>query len=216
MKLYQISGLGANQKVFKNLQLSPDLEVVCIPWLQPEKEETLAHYTERMAEEINVNEDFLLMGVSFGGIIAKEMNRFLNPKYNLLISTIKDRSEMPAYMKFSSFSHIHKMIPPQFFTSDNFLSYSVFRKMYRARVPDLKEIFEFRDPYYLKWSMDQIVNWKNEVELKNFTHYHGDKDIVFPFSNIHDAVKIEGGSHVMVMRNAKKLSELITKKLMEI
>ena len=216
MKLYQISGLGANQKAFKNLQLSPDLEIVYIPWLQPEKEETLAHYTERMAESINVNEDFLLMGLSFGGIIVNEMNRFLDPNYNFLVSTIKDRSEMPAYMKFSSFSQAHKVIPSRFFTSDGFLSYSVFRKMYSARIPELKEVFEFRDSYYLKWSMDQIVNWKNEKELLNFTHYHGDKDIVFPFSNIHDAVKIEGGSHVMVMRNAKKLSELINQKLQEI
>lgn len=216
MKLYQISGLGANEKVFKNLQLSSDLEIINLPWLQPEKNETLEHYAERMAEGIDFNEEFMLMGVSFGGIITKELNRFLNPRFNFLISTIKNRSEMPAYMKFSSISNAHKIIPPQFFTSDTIISYSVFRKLYKSRMNDLNEVFEFRDPYYLKWSMDRIVNWQNEEELKNFVHYHGDKDILFPSSKIQDAEIIKGGSHVLIMRRGKKLSELINKKLLEI
>jgi len=213
MKIYQISGLGANEKVFKNLRMLPDFETVNIPWLQPEKDESLQHYTERMAEKINPNDDFLLMGVSFGGIIVKEMNRFLNPKFNFLISTIKGRSEMPDYMRFSSHTGLHKIVPAGFLTSDNFLSYSVFRKMYSTKLPDLKEFFEFRDHYYLKWSMDRIVNWQNNVEMKNFIHFHGNKDMIFPFSKIHDAVEIENGTHVMIMRRAKLISELINSKL---
>lgn len=213
MKIYQISGLGANEKVFKNLRMLPDFEPVNIPWLQPEKDETLQHYAERMAEKINTNEDFMLMGVSFGGMIVKEMNRFLDPKFNFLISTIKDRSEMPVYMRFSSHTGLHKIVPPGFLTSDNFLSYSVFRKLYSAKLPDLKEIFEFRDHYYLKWSMDRIVNWQNNVEMKNYIHFHGDKDMIFPFSKIHDAVEIQDGTHVMIMRRAKLISQLINEKL---
>ncbi|MDX9705738.1 MAG: alpha/beta hydrolase, partial [Weeksellaceae bacterium] len=184
MKIYQISGLGANEKAFKNLRLNPDFELVYIPWLQPEKEESLQHYTERMLEKINLNEDFLLMGLSFGGIIVKEMNRFVHPQFNFLISTIKDRSEMPNYMRFSSHTNIHKAIPPAFLTSDSFLSYSVIRKIYSTRLMDLKEIFEFRNHYYLKWAMNQIVNWRNDILLPDFVHYHGNKDIVFPYSNL--------------------------------
>lgn len=213
MKIYQISGLGANEKVFKNLQLNPNFETVNIPWLQPEKDETLEHYTLRMAEKINVNEGFILMGVSFGGMIVKEMNHFLNPKFNFLVSTIKDRSEMPAYMRFSSHTELHKAIPAGFLTSDNLLSYSVFRKFYSAKLPDLKEIFEFRNHYYLKWSMDRIVNWHNDSELNNFLHIHGNKDIIFPFSKIHHAVEIIGGTHIMVMDKAKIVSKYINQKL---
>lgn len=213
MKIYQISGLGANEKVFKNLRLNPDFEIENIRWLQPEKDETLEHYSLRMAEKININEDFFLLGVSFGGMIITEMNQFLNPKYNFLISTIKDRSEMPAYMRFASHSGLHKAVPPGFLTSDNFLSYSVFRKLYSARLPDLKEIFEFRDHFYLKWSMDRIVNWQNKTDLNNYLHLHGDKDLVFPYSKIHDAIEIKDGTHVMIMNKARKLSELINQKL---
>jgi len=213
MKIYQISGLGANEKVFKHLRINPDFELLNLPWLQPEKGEMLEHYAERMAQKINPCEDFILMGVSFGGIITQEMNRFLNPKLNILISTVKSREELPFYMKFSSKTSLHKLVLPKFISSDNGISYALFRNLYNAKMPDINEFFEFRDPYYLKWSMDRIVNWKNHVKMENYIHFHGDKDIVFPFSKIHDVVRIEGGTHVMVMQKAKKLSELINAEL---
>lgn len=216
MKIYHISGLGANQNAFKYLKIDPEHELIYLPWLQPEYHESLAHYAERMAEKINLNEDFVLMGLSFGGLVVQEMNRFLDPKLTVLISTIKDRSELPKMMKFSATTRAHKLIPPSFLTSDKGLSYAFFRKLYSSKMPDLQEFFEYRDPYYLKWSIDQIVNWKNQVELKNYLHLHGDKDIVFPFSYIHDAVKIEGGNHLMVMHKARKISQIINERLREI
>lgn len=213
MKIYQISGLGANQKAFKYLKLNPDFEMVYLPWIQPEKGESLDHYAQRMAEKIDPTEDFILMGLSFGGIIAQEINRFLEPQQNLLISTVKTRSELPAYMKFSSKTNLHRLVPSKFISSDNGISYAIFRNIYDAKMPNLNEFFEYRDPYYLKWSMDRIVNWQNNVEMKTYVHYHGTKDIVFPYSKIKNAQKIEGGTHVMVMQKARKLSELINQEL---
>lgn len=213
MKIYQISGLGANQEVFRNLRIHPDFEIVYLPWLLPEKNESLSHYAERMMDKINVNEDYILMGLSFGGIILNEMNQLKEADYNILISTIKDRSEMPEYMKLSSATGIHKIVPATFFTSDNGLSYAMFRKIYSARLPDLKEIYEFRNPYYLKWSMDRIVNWNPDYELKNYVHIHGTKDVIFPSSKIKDAEIIENGTHVMVMYKPKSITEIINGKL---
>ena len=216
MKIYQISGLGANQNAFKYLKINPEFELVYLPWLQPELGETLADYSGRMAEKINTNETFLLMGLSFGGIIVQEMNRFLNPELNVLISTVKSRAELPMYMKISSKVNLQKLVPPKFISSDNGFSYVLFRKLYDSKMPDINDFFEFRDPYYLKWSMDRIVNWQNNVEMKNFIHIHGDKDIVFPVSKIRNAEIVNGGTHIMVMQKGRKVSELINKKLEDI
>lgn len=213
MKIYQVSGLGANEKAFKYLKLNPGFETVYIPWLQPEKDESLENYAQRMAENIDTSEEFMLMGLSFGGIIVQEMNRFLHPKLNILISTVKSREELPLFMKFSSKTNLHRLVPPKFISSENGISYAIFRKLYDAKMPDINEFFEFRDPYYLKWSMDRIVNWKNHIEMKNFIHIHGDKDIVFPVSKIKDAEIVNGGTHIMVMQKGRKVSELINKEL---
>lgn len=213
MKIYQISGLGANQNAFKYLKINPEFETVYLPWLQPEPAESLEHYTERMAGKISPDEDFILMGLSFGGIIVQEMNRFLNPKLNILVSTVKSRDELPAYMKFSASTNLHKLIPSKFISSDKGVSYALFRKLYDSKMPDINEFFEFRDSGYLKWSIDRIVNWKNHVKMQNYIHLHGDKDIVFPISKIQNARVVEGGTHIMVMQKARKISELINAEL---
>lgn len=216
MKIYQVSGLGANQNAFKYLKFDVEHEVIYLPWLQPESHETLEHYAQRMAENIQTDEDFILMGLSFGGLVVQEMNRFLDPKLNVLISTVKSRSELPSFMRLSATTRAHKLIPPSFLSSDKGLSYAFFRKLYSSKMPDLQEFFDYRDPEYLTWSIDQIVNWKNHVDLKPFVHIHGDKDIVFPISNIQDAVKIEGGNHLMVLHKARKISELINERILSI
>uniref|UniRef100_UPI0039A69187 alpha/beta hydrolase n=1 Tax=Ornithobacterium rhinotracheale TaxID=28251 RepID=UPI0039A69187 len=207
MKLYCISGLGANQKAFKFLKFPDGIEPVFIEWLIPERGETLAHYTQRMAKNIDTSEGFALLGLSFGGIIVQEMNRFLSPKKTILISTIKNHRELPKSMHWGGKLHADRLIPMQFFTSDSFLSYSFFRKLYDRRLPEIKEFFTHRDPYYLKWSIHQIIRWnpKNLV-VKNPHHIHGDRDIVFPVRNIKNADIIKGGTHIMVMQLAPKVS----------
>ena len=216
MKIYQISGLGANGNAFRNLRLNSDFEQVYIPWLEPERNETLAHYSERMLENINPTEDFLLMGLSFGGIIVQEMNRFVDPKHTILISTVKNREELPLLFRFSSRVNAHKIIPMSFLTSNQVFSYMMLRKLYYTKKQDaLDDIFEYKDAKYLRWSIHKIVNWKHSAayQEKNLTHIHGNRDIVFPIGNIKDCIVVDGGTHIMVMQKPKMISEEINKVL---
>ncbi|WP_395091550.1 alpha/beta hydrolase [Vaginella massiliensis] len=217
MKIYNISGLGANGKAFDKLQLNAGFEMVNIPWLLPENQnETLTHYAERMAEKINPNEAFMLMGLSFGGILVQELNRFVNPVHNLLISTVKNREELPFFMRFSARTNAHRLMPMDFIASNQILSYTMMRRLYYTKKQDaLDDIFEFRDKDYLKWSIHKIVNWKHSEAYseKNVTHIHGNRDIVFPIQHIKDPIVIDGGTHIMVMQKPKQVSREINKVL---
>lgn len=214
MKIYFISGLGANAKAFERLKIPQDFEPVFIEWKKPELDETLEHYVHRLAEEINPNEPFHLAGLSFGGIVVQEMNEFLNPEKTILISTIQNRGEMPGFMKLSSQFSVHKAVPIQFLTSESMLSYTFFRKLYDPRLPKLNEFFTQKDPKYLKWSIHEIVNWKpKKVEFKEIYRMHGDKDLIFPYQNIHNADIVKDGSHIMVLQKPKEVSKLLTKYL---
>lgn len=215
MKIYQISGLGTNEKIFEHLRLPKGFETVYLPWLIPEKDESLMHYAERLIEPVDVNEEFMMMGVSFGGILLNSVNSLVDPKFNILISSVKTREELPRYMKFSSHTGLHKMIPSSFLTSDAGLSYAVFRKFYKARLPNLKEIFQYRNPYYLKWSINRIVNWHPEHPIENYVHIHGTKDIIFPSSNIQNSKNVDGGSHVMIVRRPNVVSQLLNEELLK-
>ena len=73
MKLYIISGLGADRSVFEHINFPSEMELHFIDWLVPEQNEEFDHYVNRMAESINPDEDFCLLGYSFGGIIVQEI-----------------------------------------------------------------------------------------------------------------------------------------------
>ena len=70
MKLYVISGLGADFKVLEKIKFPPHLEVVFMPWLIPEKGEHFADYVTRKAKKKKKTEPEGLLGYSFGGIMV--------------------------------------------------------------------------------------------------------------------------------------------------
>ncbi len=75
MKLYIISGLGADFKILENIKFPDTVEPIFIPWLIPENNESFEHYVRRMAEKIDFSEPFALLGYSFGGFIVQEINK---------------------------------------------------------------------------------------------------------------------------------------------
>ncbi|APD07275.1 hypothetical protein UJ101_01764 [Flavobacteriaceae bacterium UJ101] len=216
MNVYFISGLGANQKAFQYLSLPEGFTSYFIDWKQPLKNETLQEYTKRMTKEVDTSKPFILIGLSFGGIVAQEMNRFIHPEKTILISSIKSRKEMPRLFKFSSKIAAHKLIPIRFFTNDHFLSYGFFRNIYyiKEKAPDFYSFFTHRDPQYLRWSIHQIVNWKPTLKIENLYHIHGDQDIVFPHKKLEGKVEmITKGSHIMIMQRAKAVNETLNRVL---
>jgi len=68
MKLYQIGGLGADERVFKYLKLN--CETQTLKWIDPIKSEDLKSYSKRLLSQIDQTEDFGILGVIFGGIVA--------------------------------------------------------------------------------------------------------------------------------------------------
>ena len=52
------------------------------------QEETIANYAMRMCEDI-LHKNPVLVGVSFGGIMAQEMSQFITTKKVILISSVK-------------------------------------------------------------------------------------------------------------------------------
>lgn len=212
MKIYFISGLGASCSVFDNLQVPDFYEKIYLEWKQPQKKESLENYALRMAETINTNEEFILAGLSFGGVIAQEIAQLFPPHKLILFSTIKKVKEKPLLFKISKITGAHRYIPMQFFTSDYVISYGFFRKLYSKRMPDLNKIFVYRDPHYLRWSFTQIINWQPKKRLETpIYHLHGTHDPLFPIRKIENAIPIPNGNHLMIILQPKKINAQLDK-----
>lgn len=93
MKVYAISGLGADARVFQFLKLP--IEIITIDWLSPKRNESLSEYAARLIPQINIKQEFILLGVSFGGLIALELSKLLKPKATILISSFDDPAILP-------------------------------------------------------------------------------------------------------------------------
>jgi hypothetical protein len=91
MKVYFISGMCVNCKVFDSIILPDGYEKHYIEWNIPEGSETIEEYAFKLAERIDQSQPFIIIGYSLGGIVMQEMNKFLRPEKNILIYQKQDR-----------------------------------------------------------------------------------------------------------------------------
>jgi len=82
-----------------------------------------------------------------------------------------------------------------------------FGEVVNKRLELYEQYLSIRDKYYIDWSIDQIVNWKQAQYPENLVHIHGDKDMVFPISHIKDCIPVKNGSHTMIIHRARWFNE---------
>lgn len=209
--IYFVPGLAANSKIFEFLQFPKNkFELHFLEWLMPTSvNEPLKTYAERMAALVTEN-DAVLVGVSFGGIMVQEMSHFLSVQKIILISSIKSSDELPSSLKFLQKTHLYKLFPSK--SVSNFEKYAMyaFGDFAKKRIKLYKEYLSVRDVIYLDWAIENVLKWDQKVPLKNTIHIHGTDDHIFPIKHINNCIQIEKGTHVMIIFKAKIISKLIT------
>ncbi|UXP32549.1 alpha/beta hydrolase [Reichenbachiella agarivorans] len=208
MRIYTISGLGADERVFSNLDTGHEL--IHLPWLPPLSDESLAAYAKRLSQKIDTSQAFSLLGVSFGGIVAVEMEKILNPERVILISSAQIKSDLNPIFRFIGKTGILKNLP-----------LSVFRPQpkYVARLFDVQdkykellfEILKDSDDHFTKWAMHSISTWQNEHQSHRVMMIHGTKDKVLNCPKRAEVIKIHGAGHGMIMNRSNEINELIRK-----
>ena len=79
-------------------------------------------------------------------------------------------------MRFAKKTRIHHLLPLNLIDDLEKILLFVFGPSIKARVNAYKKYLSERDPEYLKWSINQIVNWKQIKYDKNIIHIHGEND----------------------------------------
>ncbi|MEO6905282.1 MAG: alpha/beta hydrolase [Ginsengibacter sp.] len=210
--IYVISGFGADERLFSKLEFG-DSDVHFIQWKIPESHETIATYAYKMSREI-VNPNPILIGLSFGGMMAIEIAKIIPVEKIILISSIRDRYELPFFMKLTAWLHLNKIIPMRpFKILEPIENYNL-----GVETEDEKKLVkEYRlniDRRYTEFAINEIVNWKNEWSPENTIHIHGTNDHIFPIKYIKkpDYI-IRGGGHLLPMNNAEEVNMIFKKEL---
>lgn len=212
-RIYCISGLGADEKVFSRLQI-PGYELVCLQWIEPENNESISSYAQRMACFISDKRPILL-GVSFGGMVAVEIGKFMEVEKLVLISSVTARQDLPWWMRLAGVLRLHKLIRlrphPFLYPLENYF-------LGVASTTEQQMANHFRqtvDQHFLQWAINEIVTWRNVTKPTHCIQIHGTADKLFPVRTSNARHRIEKGGHFMVYNRAAEVSAIILQELQQ-
>ena len=208
MKAYFISGMAADERVFKYVRLPEGYEIVHLTWITPQKEESLSSYAIRMAERIDTSEPFVLVGLSFGGMLVTEIAKRYQPVKTILIASIPLSAHLPGYFRIAATMRLHKVVPIGLVKTAARLK----RFITNEKSEDKKllwEIIKSNDAKFIRWSMEAVLNWKNEEMPKTILHIHGTRDEVLPARYTTPTHIIPKAGHLMVMSQPEEVNRIL-------
>ncbi len=208
--IYAIPGLGMTPAIFDRLSLAQG-PILPVSWIEPiDAEETFDHYCLRLSAQIDHHDrPVVLIGMSFGGMVAQRLARMLPVASLVLISTLETADELPPWLR------LMRQVP-------------LYRFQYRwgrnrtksfwaprfgidtsAFIDFCSPMFDAHSDEYFRWAVKQIVYWENATHPANTLHLHGDADEIFPPQYLGPRQMIAEADHFMVYKRAEELSPMI-------
>ncbi len=205
--IYAIPGLGTTAELFSFLKLN-NYKLVVLHWPETLPGMDLKDYAQLFIKQINTTEPFILMGVSFGGMICSELSHLLPTQKTILISSCKNKNEFPFLLKLLKFFPIYKLI-----SEKKLRQMAVHSEWILGFKKDYEDEFELMikqmKENYFKHSIDMIINWEQASLPKNYIHIHGKKDRLLLYKNVAVDKTIAEGTHAMVVYQAEEISTMI-------
>jgi pimeloyl-ACP methyl ester carboxylesterase len=208
MNIYFIPGLGADKKIFRSIRIPEGSNAFYIDWIKPLKNESLQSYSYRLAEQIDTTEPFIIVGLSFGGMLAAEIvNR--HPAGRLIIlSSVASSGHLPFYYRIAGKMRMHKLIPISLMKSA-----SLMKRLFTAETAEQKAYLKMAirevDASFIRWALDAIIKWKGSAAVKGYIHVHGTRDAVLPLRYTRPTHIIKGAGHLMILTRNNEISEII-------
>jgi len=209
--IYCISGLGADHRIFKKLSIK-NAELIHIPWLKYDKNESVSHYAEKLSAKIP-GDNPTILGLSFGGMLAVEIAKGRATEKIFLISSSKTANELPRLKGFLKFIIQSNLLPAGFFTIPNRIIFKRFGADTKEKRELLADILKDTDGGFVKWALRALLSWDNSTYPGNVTHIHGTTDRILPSELVHPDYWIEKGTHMMVYDRADEIGNIISKHL---
>ena len=206
-QIYIISGLGADERVFQNLDFSA-FSVNHIHWLPVEASETIEQYASRLHRQIKIPNP-IIIGLSFGGMMAIEVAKQIRTEKVILISSAKTKDEIPLMYQLIGRLRLHRIVPTRILKSSNFITNWLFGVRSTENKQLLKQILNDTNPDFLKWAIHQIVSWKNTSVPGNCIHIHGTKDHILPIRCVNPDISVKNGGHLMILDVATEISQIL-------
>ena len=211
-QIHLLSGLGADRRAFQSLKLDFSESVNHIEWINPVEKESLELYSKRIIAKNEIKENAIVIGLSFGGIVAAEISKQVKLSKAIIISSARNRYDLPVFYRLFGKIGIIKLIPKKVFGKSNFFVEKAFGVKTEKEKKLLRTILNDTDTYFAKWAISEISNWAETNGNESIIRIHGSEDNIIPLKN-HANYLIEKGTHFMIVQRASEISEILNKEL---
>jgi pimeloyl-ACP methyl ester carboxylesterase len=215
--LILFSGLGLDARyVTPPFPLPFDLYVP--PWIDPLENETLEQYAQRIIPTLNLDEsrDYYLGGVSFGGMVALEVARHVNPHGVFLISSCSSYQCISWLVRVPG-----KLIAP--YVSPNFvrkflwlapLAIRLVGPLHRDQRNLLIEIWNDANLEVMRWGAMIMTQWQFNHQLTVPVHQlHGRYDHFIPLANVQPDAVVRNGWHALNLTHPREMFNFIAERM---
>lgn len=213
MKVYFISGLGADSRVFHHIQLPPGFEAVHLDWIKPMQNESLHGYACRLGEQMDVSGEFALVGLSMGGMMAVEIAKLHRPVITVLLSSVSCSAHLPFYFRIASKLRLHKLVPIGLLKSASFIK-RFFTAEENADKKLLRQLIRDTDPAFIRWALNAILHWDCKDFSGQYIHIHGSGDLILPPRYTQPTHIIHKAGHMMVLTKAMEINKILEESLL--
>jgi pimeloyl-ACP methyl ester carboxylesterase len=208
--IYGFPGQGSNRHIFDSIILDSSFNMVVIEYGTPEKGASINTFAKQLSAQIDTTKPFILLGVSLGGMICVELSEILIPLKTIIISSAKNRMELPSRYKFQKMIPLNELFPGSLILASAKVLQPIVEPDRNKNKKTFQEMLNSKDAQYMKRTVKLIINWDRISNSKKIYHIHGDIDHTLPIKNIKSPDYIvKNGSHMMTLTNGKKISELL-------
>ena len=213
--VYFFPGQGSDKRLFSKIQLDTNkFNPVYFYYPTPRKNETMQTFAYQFIDSINQEQPFILIGTSMGGMICSELSDTLQALLIIVISSAKERNELPHRYRFQRILPIYKIVPKRFLLGGAKMMQPIVEPDRNKEKEVFKNMLADKNPTYMKHSIHLIVNWLKEGASPSIIHIHGDNDNTLPIKKIQADHILHGGSHMMTLTRGEEVLKVINQYLL--
>jgi pimeloyl-ACP methyl ester carboxylesterase len=201
-------GMGLNAHYFAQLDFPWFCRVIHIELLEPYCEENILAYGTRLIRTVPTDLPVILVGMSFGGVVAQEVAELVSPEAVFILSSIESAGDLPWFIK-GAYRHRHsRVIPFEIVSKVVIKGRKLFRKRYGHMYTE-----ETLTPRFLSWSLNVIGAWRSPSITSYAVRIHGTGDRLLPCRNQAVHFPIHNAGHLIAAEKPGEVNNILHREI---
>lgn len=210
-RILLLTGLLRDPRIYDRLlPLVPTATIV--PWIEPLPRESIRAYAVRLAATLQPESDTIVCGVSFGGIVARELAAVLGAKACVLIASIRQPADLPlSYRRLP----LVRWLPLEALLDIGGRLAARCPWLFRPTIRVRLRAFAGPEAAWQRWAAIAVLRWQPTpaVERIPLTQMHGDCDRTLPLGRMPAEVVIRGSGHMLAMAHPEEVAAVLLGRL---